>query len=64
MTLTSPYGTLLKVDPSIPGNKHGSIAEISHRLRQAEHAVNGVEAGARAVAALSVEEASKAHGHE
>src|SRR5438876_10372840 len=31
MTLTGPYGTLLKVDPLIPGNKHGSITEISHR---------------------------------
>src|SRR5947207_10631876 len=31
MTLTGSYGTLLKVRALIPGNKHGSIAEISHR---------------------------------
>jgi hypothetical protein len=30
-TFTGPYSTLLKVDPLIPGNKRGSIAEISHR---------------------------------
>ncbi|SRR6266480_564197 len=32
MTLTGLYGTLLKVDPLIPGNKRGSITEISHRI--------------------------------
>ena len=31
MSITGPYGTLLKVEPLIPGNKRGSIAEISHR---------------------------------
>ena len=31
ITVTGPYGTLLKVGTLIPGKKHGSIAEILHR---------------------------------
>ena len=34
------------------------------RLQEVEHAVNGVDLGAHAAVALSVEEASKAHSHK
>ena len=34
------------------------------RLQEVEHAANGVDPGAHAVVALSVEEASKAHRHK
>ena len=54
MTLTGPYGTLLKVEPLIPGIRQGQNASD-----QVEHVVNAVEAGACAVAALGVEEASR-----
>src|SRR5262249_16425554 len=30
MTVTGPYGTLLRVRPGIPGNKRESVAETSH----------------------------------
>jgi hypothetical protein len=42
------------------GNKYGNRP----RSQQVEHAVNAVEAGAHAVAALGMEEASKAHSHK
>ena len=42
------------------GNKHLNRP----RSQEVEHAVNGVEAGAHAVAAFGVEEASKACGHK
>ena len=33
-------------------------------MQEVEHAVNGVDPGAHAVVALSVEEARKAHSHK
>jgi hypothetical protein len=42
------------------GNKYRSRP----RLQEVEYAVNGVDPGAYAVAALSVEEARKAHSHK